>query len=339
MPTVLVTGGSGYIGSHTIVELLNNNYNVITIDNLCNSSYQSIERIEKICGKKPYFVKGDILDEMLLDNIFKSHEISAVIHFAGLKSVSESTEKPSNYYLNNVSGTIALCRSMAKANIYSLVFSSSATVYGHPKIVPVTESHSADSPINPYGRTKLIAELYLKDLASSDARWRIANLRYFNPVGAHTSGLIGEDPCGVPNNLVPYISQVCIGKLEKLSIYGNDYPTPDGTGIRDYIHIMDLADGHLKALNFIGNTNGFHVWNLGTGNGYSVLDVVKAFEIVSGYRIPFTIKDRRPGDIAECWADTSKAANELKWKAKYDIECMMRDTWNWQLKNPKGYRP
>lgn len=335
---ILVTGGTGYIGSHTTLALLEAGFEVIVLDNLSNSSQESLRRIEKICGKTPKFVLGDIRDRLLLDKLFAEERIDAVLHFAGLKSVGESLQKPLAYYENNVVGTVALCESMSSAGVFGLVFSSSATVYGEVSQMPIDENHPTGNPTNPYGRSKLMVEEILRDLGRSDPRWRIALLRYFNPVGAHSSGLIGEDPNGIPNNLLPYISQVAIGKLKILAVYGDDYPTRDGTGVRDYIHVVDLADGHLKALEAISHRSGVHIWNLGTGTGYSVLEMLRAFEKASGRAVPYNITARRPGDIAECWADPRKAERELGWKAVRNLEAMILDTWRWQISNPQGYR-
>lgn len=330
---IFLTGGAGYIGSHTAVVLLNAGYEVVIYDNLSNAKYEVINRIGKITGKRPRFIKGDIKDADTLEKAIAGCD--AVIHFAGLKAVGESVEKPLAYYDNNVCGALSLFKVMQKKNIKKIVFSSSATVYGAPQALPITEDHPL-TPVNPYGRTKYMIEEILKDLYNSDKSWHIAILRYFNPVGAHESGFIGEDPQGIPNNLMPYISQVAIGKREHLRIFGNDYDTPDGTGIRDYIHIMDLAKGHLKALEKLEEI-GCEVYNLGTGRGYSVLEVVKAFEKASGRKIPYKFTDRRPGDVPVCYADPSKAQKELGWKAEYDIDKMCQDTWNWQSKNPNGY--
>jgi len=307
------------------------------LDNLRNSVSASLQRIEAICGKRPSFVEGNIRDCDLLDGLFQKHHISAVLHFAGLKAVGESLQKPLDYYENNVAGSLALCQAMARAGVFRLVFSSSATVYGEPAQMPIREDFPTGTPTNPYGRSKLIVEQILHDLAASDPRWSIALLRYFNPVGAHESGLLGEDPNGIPNNLLPYIGQVAIGKLEALSVFGDDYPTRDGTGVRDYIHVVDLARGHLKALDALTRQHGVHVWNLGTGCGYSVLEMVRAFEEASGQAVPYRIAPRRPGDIAECWAAPDKASRELGWKAERDLQAMMRDTWHWQSQNPQGY--
>lgn len=336
--SILVTGGAGYIGSHTTLLLLQAGYRVIVLDNLCNSSIQSLVRVEQITGCKPTFVKGDICDRILLDQLFSEYSIHAVLHFAGLKSVSESINEPLLYYKNNLVGTITLCQAMEKANIFTLVFSSSATVYGNPIAIPIREDQLLNRPTNPYGQSKLLIEKILTDIATYNSSWSIALLRYFNPVGAHKSGLIGEDPYGIPNNLLPYISQVAIGKLAELPIFGNDYPTPDGTGVRDYIHVMDLARGHLCALQALHTRQGTHIWNLGTGIGYSVLEMVKAFEAVSGKPIPYRVYPRRLGDIAICYADPSKAERDMHWKAQHSLLEMVRDTWHWQLQNPNGYK-
>ena len=334
---ILVTGGAGYIGSHTTIALLNAGFEVIALDNLCNSSAQSLRRVEQISGRAPLFIKGDIRDTQLLDEIFLKNTITAVLHFAGLKAVGESVQKPLAYYENNVAGSLALCHAMARAKVFRLVFSSSATVYGEPAQMSIREDFPTGAPTNPYGRSKLMVEDILRDLGKSDPRWNIALLRYFNPVGAHESGLIGENPLGAPNNLLPYISQVAVGKRPELSIFGSDYPTPDGTGIRDYIHVVDLADGHLKALQALATHSGVNVWNLGTGTGHSVLDIIRAFEKTSGQTIKYHVAPRRPGDIAECWADPSKAARDLGWKAERSLQEIMTDTWRWQSNNPDGY--
>lgn len=336
--SVLVTGGAGYIGSHAVLALLQAGRRVVVLDNLCNSSTESLSRVAHIAGGSSSFVQGDIRDGELLQRIFSSHRIEAVLHFAGLKSVGESMQQPLAYYDNNFSGTLQLCRAMNDAGVYKLVFSSSATVYGEPAKIPISELCPIGVPTNPYGRSKLMAEELLKDLTASDARWRVAVLRYFNPVGAHASGMIGEDPQGVPNNLLPYISQVAVGKLKALSIFGMDYPTRDGTGVRDYIHVVDLAYGHLRALEFLGQHSGLGVWNLGTGQGYSVLEMIRAFEQASGRSIPYQVVARRSGDIAECWADPSNAMRDLGWKPMLGLEEMMADTWRWQSRNPNGYR-
>ncbi len=333
---VLVTGGAGFIGSHTCVELLNAGYEVVVVDNLCNSSEKSLERVRQITGKDLTFYKADLLDRQAVNEIFEKESIDSVIHFAGLKAVGESVQKPLEYYYNNVTGTLILCDVMRKHGVKKIVFSSSATVYGSPKTVPIKE----DFPLhvtNPYGRTKLMLEEILRDLNVADPEWDVILLRYFNPIGAHKSGLIGEDPKGIPNNLLPYITQVAVGKLEKLGVFGNDYDTHDGTGVRDYIHVVDLALGHVKAIEKIQNKTGVLVYNLGTGVGYSVLDVVKSFEKASGVKIPYEIKPRRAGDIATCYADPSLAKAELGWEAKRGIEEMCEDSWRWQKNNPNGY--
>ncbi|WP_022967485.1 UDP-glucose 4-epimerase GalE [Denitrificimonas caeni] len=335
--SILVTGGAGYIGSHTTLALLEAGHEVIVLDNLANSSLESLRRVESICAKAPTFIEGDIRDRALLDSIFSRYSIAAVLHFAGLKAVGESVQQPLAYYENNVSGSVVLFQAMAAAGVFNLVFSSSATVYGEPKQMPISEKCPTGIPTNPYGRSKLMVEEVLRDLSISEQRWSIALLRYFNPVGAHRSGLIGEDPNGIPNNLLPYISQVAVGKLQQLSVYGDDYPTIDGTGVRDYIHVVDLADGHLKALDAIAKSQGVHIWNLGTGQGYSVLQMIAAFEQAAKVVVPYKIVDRRSGDIAECWADPSKAATELGWKALHTLDDMMRDTWRWQKSNPDGF--
>lgn len=335
---ILVTGGAGYIGSHTVLALLQSGRAVVVLDNLCNSSAESLARVAKLAGRAPEFIDGDIRDGALLRRVFGDRHVSAVMHFAGLKSVGESVRLPLAYYENNFFGTLQLCKIMAEAGIYKIVFSSSATVYGEPAEIPINERCPTGVLTNPYGRSKLMAEELLKDLASSDSRWRVAVLRYFNPVGAHASGMIGEDPQGIPNNLLPYIGQVAVGKLKKLSVFGGDYPTRDGTGVRDYIHVVDLAHGHLKALEALRDNSGLKVWNLGTGRGYSVLEMIHAFEHASGRSIPYQIVSRRPGDIAECWADPASALQDLGWKATLGLEKMMADTWRWQSGNPNGYR-
>lgn len=335
--TILVTGGAGYIGSHTTLCLLQAGLQVVVLDNLSNSSQESLRRVARICGREPLFIEGDIRDEALLDRLFSVHPVSAVMHFAGLKAVGESVRKPLEYYDNNVSGSLSLCRAMARAGVFELVFSSSATVYGEPASMPISEACPVGQPTNPYGRSKLMVEQMLQDLALSDPRWSIALLRYFNPVGAHESGLIGEDPNGIPNNLLPYISQVAVGRLQELAVFGNDYPTADGTGVRDYIHVVDLADGHLRALAAIAGKSGAHAWNLGTGAGYSVLQMIDAFEQASGRKIAYRFAPRRPGDIAECWADVALAKEQLGWQAQRGLAEMMADTWRWQRENPQGY--
>ena len=337
MSYVLVTGGTGYIGSHTVLALLQAGYEVLVLDNLSNSSPESLRRVAQLAGRVPHFIEGDVRDTTLLARIFADHSISAVLHFAGLKAVGESVREPLMYYENNVAGTLQLCRAMAQAGVFRLVFSSSATVYGVPEQMPISEAAPVGGATNPYGRSKWMVEQMLTDLAAADARWCVALLRYFNPVGAHESGLIGEDPNGIPNNLLPFISQVAVGRLKRLSVFGGDYPTLDGTGVRDYIHVVDLADGHLKALNYIQKHAGLGIWNLGTGKGYSVLEMVRAFEQASGRAVPYEVVERRPGDIAECWADPAKADMELGWKAQHGLNDMMRDTWRWQLQNPNGF--
>lgn len=334
----LVTGGAGYIGSHIVLSLLESGTDVVVLDNLSNSSVESIYQVEKICGRRPEFFEGDVRDHEVLDRIFRKYRVGSVIHCAGLKAVSESVADPLRYFLNNVSGTLELCAAMARHNIFRLVFSSSATVYGDALSMPVDEACPTTSPANPYGRSKLMVEEILKDLVGSNDRWKIAIARYFNPIGAHFSGLIGEDPTGVPNNLLPYISQVAIGKLKVLSVFGGDYPTLDGTAIRDYIHVVDLAKGHLMALRAINSMAGLNVWNFGSGKGYSVLELVSAFEKASGVTVPYQIVPRRSGDIAACWASVKKADLELKWRAERDLHQMMVDAWRWQLNNPDGYR-
>ncbi|MDO9622571.1 MAG: UDP-glucose 4-epimerase GalE [Pseudomonas sp.] len=335
---LLVTGGAGYIGSHTVLELLQAGHEVVVLDNLCNSSLESLRRVQAIAGRSLLFVEGDIRNRTLLDQLFAQHQIDAVVHFAGLKAVGESVRKPLDYYASNMAGTLTLCQAMADAEVFRLVFSSSATVYGDPARVPASEESPVTNPSSPYGRSKLMVEQLLQDLQCSDARWSIGILRYFNPVGAHSSGLIGEDPLGLPNNLLPYLSQVAIGKLDCLQVYGNDYPTPDGTCVRDYIHVVDLALGHLRALQFISSRRGCEVWNLGAGKGYSVLQVISAFEQASGRTVRYVFGPRRAGDIAANWAEPSKAACELGWKAERSLANMMADTWRWQSMNPQGYR-
>ncbi|MEQ8579887.1 MAG: UDP-glucose 4-epimerase GalE [Balneola sp.] len=333
---ILVTGGAGYIGSHTVLELLELGNEVIVVDNLSNSSKESLIRVESITGKAPIFYEQDLLDKTTLENVFSNHNIDSVIHFAGYKAVGESVQKPMMYYQNNLDSTLILCEVMKKFEVKNLVFSSSATVYGDPESVPITEE-SALSATNPYGRTKLFIEYILKDLYTSDKSWNIALLRYFNPVGAHKSGLIGEDPNDIPNNLMPYVSQVAVGKLKQLSVFGDDYPTPDGTGVRDYIHVVDLALGHLKAIDKLRSAPGLVIYNLGTGKGTSVLDMIKAFENASGKVVDYKIGPRRSGDIATCYADPAKAENELGWKAERGIKEMCEDAWKWQSENPNGY--
>jgi len=333
---VLVTGGAGYIGSHTCVELLNEGYDVVVIDNLSNSSEKSLERVQEITGKKLTFYKADLLDREAVENIFRNEKIDSVIHFAGLKAVGESVSKPLEYYYNNITGTLILCDTMRKYGVKDLVFSSSATVYGNPQTVPIKEDFPL-SATNPYGRTKLMIEQILGDLYAADDTWSIVLLRYFNPVGAHKSGRIGEDPRGIPNNLVPYITQVAVGKLEFLGVFGNDYDTHDGTGVRDYIHVVDLAKGHIKALEKLKGSKGIFTYNLGTGKGYSVMEMLKSFEKVCGKPIKYKIMPRRPGDIAVCYADPARAKEELGWVAEKGLQEMCEDSWRWQENNPNGY--
>ena len=333
---VLLTGGAGYIGSHTAVECLAAGHEVVVFDNLSNSSVKSLDRVAQIAGKSVTFVQGDIRERAALRALFARHAIDAVVHFAGLKAVGESVEKPLLYYDNNIAGSIALFEEMTAAGVKSVVFSSSATVYGDPATVPITEDFPL-SATNPYGRSKLFIEEILRDIARADAGWNIALLRYFNPVGAHESGLIGEDPRGIPNNLMPYVAQVAVGRRPQLSVFGGDYPTPDGTGVRDYIHVVDLARGHVAALNKLLKLGGVQTWNLGTGRGVSVLDMVHAFEAASGRPVPYRIVARRAGDVAQCWADPSRAARDLDWRAEYDLPRMCADAWRWQQGNPDGY--
>ncbi|OBW94574.1 UDP-glucose 4-epimerase GalE [Gallibacterium anatis] len=335
---VLVTGGAGYIGSHTVVELLNANREVVVLDNLSNASAKSLDRVKQITGKAVTFYQGDVLDRALLKRIFADHNIESVIHFAGLKAVGESVVKPIEYYRNNVEGSLTLLDEMRQAGVFNFVFSSSATVYGDPEIIPITEQCKVGGTTNPYGTSKFMVERIIMDVVKAIPQFSMTILRYFNPVGAHESGLIGEDPNGIPNNLLPYISQVAIGKLQQLSVFGSDYPTHDGTGVRDYIHVVDLAIGHLKALDRHENDAGLHIYNLGTGTGYSVLDMVHAFEKVNNIKIPYRLTERRAGDIAVCYSDPSLALKELGWKTDRDLEQMMRDTWNWQKNNPNGYK-
>lgn len=337
MMTILVTGGAGYIGSHTCIELLKAGYEVIILDNFYNSKREVLRRIGELSGKEFGFYECDIRDRAGLDRIFQKEKIDAVIHFAGLKAVGESCVKPLEYYENNVGGTVTLCEAMRDAGVKKMVFSSSATVYGMNNPSPLREDMPAGGTTNPYGTTKLMIEQILQDLYQSDHEWSITLLRYFNPIGAHKSGRIGEDPNGIPNNLMPYITQVAIGKRPQLQVYGDDYDTPDGTGVRDYIHVVDLALGHVKAVEKCAEKNGVDIYNLGTGVGYSVLDVVHAFEKASGEKIPYQVTDRRPGDIATCYSDPSKAAKELGWKAERGIEEMCEDSWRWQKQNPNGY--
>ncbi|MCK8079533.1 UDP-glucose 4-epimerase GalE [Vibrio sp. 1CM24A] len=333
---VLVTGGMGYIGSHTSIQMINAGMTPVLFDSLYNSKPSVLERIEKVSGVRPNFIEGDVRDKALLTETMKQHNIEAVIHFAGLKAVGESVEKPLEYYDNNVNGTLVLVDSMRDAGVKTLVFSSSATVYGDPASVPITEDFPT-SATNPYGRSKLMVEECLTDFQKANPDWSITLLRYFNPVGSHPSGELGEDPQGIPNNLMPFVSQVAVGRREFLSVFGSDYPTKDGTGVRDYIHVMDLSDGHIAALEKVGRKDGLHIYNLGTGNGSSVLDMVKAFEKASGKQVPYKLVDRRPGDIAECWADPAKAQKELGWNATRTLTEMTEDTWRWQSTNPDGF--
>ena len=331
---ILITGGAGYIGSHTALELLKEGYEVVIYDNLCNSSRESIRRVEELTGKTIRFYEGDVLDAANLEKLFAAEE---VIHCAALKAVGESVQKPLEYYQNNITGTLTLLGVMEKMGVKNIVFSSSATVYGSPEVMPITEDCPKGQCTNPYGWTKSMMEQIMTDLQKAHPEWNVILLRYFNPVGAHESGRIGEDPKGIPNNLMPYISQVAVGKLEKLGVFGNDYHTPDGTGVRDYIHVVDLADGHVKAIKYIFTNPGLDIINLGTGTGYSVLDMVKAFSKACGKEIPYEIKPRRAGDIDMCYADPTKAARVLGWKAKRGLDEMCRDTWRWQSQNPNGY--
>lgn len=333
---ILVTGGAGFIGSHTILELLNAGHNVVVLDNLSNSKITSLERVEELTGKSVAFEKVDLLDVDGMDKLFVDHSIDAVIHFAGLKAVGESVEKPLRYYENNVTGTVNLCNVMNDHKVKRMVFSSSATVYGNPAESPLTEE-SELSATNPYGQSKLTIEQIFRDLCRSDSDWKVSLLRYFNPVGAHESGKIGEDPTGTPNNLMPYVTQVAVGKRARLSVFGSDYPTHDGTGVRDYIHVTDLAKGHLKALENLSNESGAEAYNLGTGRGSSVLDVIHTFEKVTGKNIPYELTDRRPGDAAICFADATKAKKRLGWETEKTLDDMCRDAWNWQTNNPDGY--
>ena len=339
---ILVTGGAGYIGSHAVVELLQTGYDVLVLDNLCNSSLESLKRVERITERGLIFIEGDIRDKAILRKVFSENSISAVIHFAGLKAVGESVRNPLDYYENNVVGTMTLMQVMSEFGVKKIVFSSSATVYGDPESVPILETFPTGSTTNPYGTSKHVVERMLRDVCVSDSEWKVASLRYFNPVGAHSSGLIGEDPNDIPNNLLPYIAQVAVGRLPRLSVFGSDYPTTDGTGVRDYIHVVDLALGHLAALERIDNFDGakgkgFQAINLGTGNGYSVFEMISAFEKASGKQVPYDVVARRPGDIAVCYADPHYAHEILGWRAERKLDEMMRDTWHWQSKNPNGY--
>lgn len=334
---ILVTGGAGYIGSHTVVELQNAGYDVVVLDNLSNASEKALDRVSKITGKPVKFYKADILDRDALNDIFDKETIESCIHFAGLKAVGESVVKPWEYYENNIAGTLTLVDVMRKRNVKNIIFSSSATVYGDPAQIPITEECPKGQCTNPYGWTKSMLEQVLTDIQKADPEWNVMLLRYFNPIGAHKSGTIGENPNGIPNNLMPYITQVAVGKLKELGVFGNDYDTPDGTGVRDYIHVVDLAKGHVKALKKIGENPGLAIYNLGTGKGYSVLDIVKNFEAATGVKIPYVIKPRRAGDIATCYCDASKAEKELGWKAENGIREMCEDSWRWQSDNPQGY--
>ena len=338
MAKILVTGGAGYIGSHTCVELLNAGYEVVVLDNLCNSAAESLNRVQQLTQKSLTFIEGDIRDAQLLDQVFQQHSIDAVIHFAGLKAVGESQQIPLAYFDNNIAGSISLVQAMQRAQVFKLVFSSSATVYGEDNPSPLNEEMPTGMPTNNYGYTKLIVEQLLEKLSVADERWSIALLRYFNPVGAHKSGQIGEDPQGIPNNLMPFVTQVAVGRREKLSIFGHDYDTVDGTGVRDYIHVVDLANAHLCALNNRLTAQGCRAWNIGTGNGISVLQVKDTFEQVNGVAIAFELAPRREGDVATCFADNTRAVQELGWQPQYGLEDMLADSWNWQKQNPNGYR-
>lgn len=335
---ILVTGGAGYIGSHTCVELLNEGYEVVIMDNLYNSSQKAVDRIQEISGKSVTFYKTDILDKEGMQEIFGKEKIDAVIHFAGLKAVGESVQKPLEYYHTNIAGTLNLCDVMRDHGVKNIIFSSSATVYGDPAQIPITEECPKGTPTNPYGWTKWMLEQILTDIHTADSEWNVILLRYFNPIGAHKSGKIGEDPKGIPNNLLPYVAQVAIGKLECVGVFGDDYDTPDGTGVRDYIHVVDLAKGHVKAIKKLSDKDGVNVYNLGTGKGFSVLQVIKAFEKACGHEIPYQIKPRRAGDIATCYSQCDKAKAELDWEAEFGIEEMCADSWNWQSRNPEGYK-
>ena len=334
---IFVTGGAGYIGSHTVLQLLKEGHDVVVLDNLSNSSRESLDRVKELCGREAVLYVGDILDRDILEKICSEHKFDCCIHFAGLKAVGESVAKPWEYYNNNITGTLNLLAALRDHNMKNFIFSSSATVYGDPEVIPITEECPKGVCTNPYGWTKSMIEQILMDMAYADKEWNIVILRYFNPIGADPSGRIGENPKGIPNNLMPYVTQVAVGKLEKLGVFGNDYDTVDGTGVRDYIHVSDLADGHIKALKKINEKAGLCIYNLGTGNGVSVLELVKSFEKANNIKIPYEIKERRPGDIATCYSDASKAKRELGWEAKRDIVDMCRDSWNWQSKNPEGY--
>ena len=334
---ILVTGGAGYIGSHAVVELQNAGYEVVVLDNLVNSSKECLKRVEKITGKPVPFYEVDILDREALEKVFENENIDSCMHFAGLKAVGESVAKPWEYYQNNVAGTLTLVDVMRKHNVKNIIFSSSATVYGEPAVIPITEECPKGQCTNPYGWTKSMLEQILMDIQKADPEWNVVLLRYFNPIGAHASGTIGENPNGIPNNLMPYITQVAVGRLKELGVFGNDYDTPDGTGVRDYIHVVDLVRGHVKALKKLEEKAGLCIYNLGTGKGYSVLELVKNFESATGVKIPYVIKDRRPGDIATCYSDASKAERELGWKAELGVKEMCADSWRWQSANPNGY--
>ena len=338
MRTILVAGGAGYIGSHTCVELLQAGYDVVVVDNLSNSSQESLNRVEKITGKSVKFYEADVADKEAMDKIFNENDIFGVINFAGLKAVGESVEKPLEYYQNNITGTLNMCEVMRKHGVKNIIFSSSATVYGDPKTVPITEECPKGVCTNPYGWTKSMLEQILTDIQKADPEWNVILLRYFNPIGAHKSGLMGEDPNGIPNNLMPYVMKVAIGQLPQVNVFGNDYDTPDGTGVRDYIHVVDLADGHVKAIKKLEENPGLKIYNLGTGKGYSVLDVIKNVSKAVGKEIPYVIAPRRAGDIAQCYADASLAKKELGWEAKNGIKEMCEDSWNWQKNNPNGYK-
>ena len=335
--TILVTGGAGYIGSHTCVELLNAGYDVVIIDNLYNSNQKAVDRIEEITGKKVKFYPDDMMDRAAVKRVFDENKIDAVIHFAGLKAVGESVHKPIEYYRTNIGSTLNLTDEMRAHGCKNIIFSSSATVYGDPAEIPITENCPKGTCTNPYGWTKWMQEQILTDIHTADPEWNVILLRYFNPIGAHKSGLIGEDPKGIPNNLLPYVAQVAIGKLPEINVFGNDYDTPDGTGVRDYIHVVDLARGHVKAIERFAKKDGVFICNLGTGHGYSVLDVIHAFEKACGKELPYVIRERCPGDIATCYSSPAKAEKELGWTAEFDLEDMCRDSWNWQQKNPNGY--
>ena len=334
---ILITGGAGYIGSHTALELLNEGYEVVVYDNLCNSSKESLKRVEELTGKTITFYEGDVMDEAALKAMLEKEGVDAVIHCAALKAVGESVQKPLEYYRNNITGTLTLMDVMKQTGVKNIVFSSSATVYGSPEEMPITEECPKGQCTNPYGWTKSMLEQILTDIQKADPEWNVVLLRYFNPIGAHKSGTIGENPNGIPNNLMPYITQVAVGKLKELGVFGNDYDTSDGTGVRDYIHVVDLAKGHVKALKKLEDKSGLSIYNLGTGKGYSVLDIVKNFEAATGVKIPYVIKARRPGDIATCYSDASKAERELGWKAENGIREMCADSWRWQSQNPNGY--